>query len=239
MGAEAGGRLDRSRPLVSALSRANLEVLRDEEAVAHRAREIFRDVEPRSVVLAGGKTPRRAYELIAELPIDWSRIDFFQSDERWVPRNDERSNARMIGQALGSRIKEARFHPIATSGSPDHSAEDYASQVEMVIPFDLTFLGIGTDGHTASLFADVPNYDRTDVLAFAFESEKLEMLRVTLSLKAINESHHVVFLVTGEEKSKALSDTLSDRNVPAAKVNPIGKLTILADKAAARSAPTT
>lgn len=233
MGAEAGRRINRTGPLVSALSKAHLEVLEDEEAVAHRAQEIFREITASSVVLAGGETPRRAYELIAELPIEWSRLDLFQSDERWVPPDDERSNARMITEALGSRFDEARFHPIPTSGSPHDAARDYATLVAKALPIDLTFLGIGSDGHTASLLAEVPNYERTDVFAFALESEATGAWRVTLSLSALNESSHVVFLVTGEEKSKALGDTLSRRDVPAAKVNPIGQLTILADKAAA------
>lgn len=155
-------------------------------------------------------------------------MDLFLSDERFVPPGDEESNERMIREALGERAKEARVHGVSRTTSADESAGQYALEVGRVLPFDLTFLGLGEDGHTASLFPEDPAHDRTDVLAFAPPG------RVTLSLAALNQSLHVIFLVTGEGKASAVAALIRREPIPASKVRPIGRLSILADRAAAR-----
>ena len=209
-----------------------LEVLEDEESVARRAAEIFHEAMPKKVVLAGGRTPKRAYELISQLDLPWSEMDLFLSDERFVPLHDERANERMLRRALGARANQARVHGFSRTGGPEESAREYAQEVVEYFPFDLTLLGLGEDGHTASLFAADPRHDRIDVMAFECRPDPQGPWRTTLSLAALNRSSLAVFLVTGKQKEDALANLVEGDAIPAAKVDPEGDLLILADEAA-------
>ena len=102
--------------------------------------------------LAGGHTPRRAYELLGARPgIDWSRVDLWLGDERCVPGDDPESNRRLVEESLLAAAPKARLHPIDGTADPDAAAAAYAAELG-TIAFDLGLLGLGEDGHTASLF---------------------------------------------------------------------------------------
>src|SRR5216684_7394816 len=110
----------------------------------------------RSLVLAGGTTPRRCYELLAELDVEWGRVSVLFGDERCVPPLDPESNYRMAKEVLLDRVLPASDYRIPAELGPDEGADLYAEVVEFVAPFDLVILGVGEDGHTASLFPGHP-----------------------------------------------------------------------------------
>ncbi len=103
----------------------------------------------------------------------------------------------------------------------------YGQEVTHYLPFDLTFMGLGADGHTASLFPSDPHHDRRDVMAFAYRPDRQGPWRTTLSLGALDRSSVMVFLVAGEEKADALRTLIEAGDIPAAKVNPDGAFIVL------------
>lgn len=171
-----------------------------------------------SVALAGGNTPRGAYELLAEAPrrdaVDWTRVHVFWGDERCVPPDDERSNALMARTALLDHvpIPKEQIHPVPCSG--DSTAEAAAAAYDRLLRdhfgeqepprWDLVILGLGADGHTASLVPGSPLLGETTRWAAAAAFPAPGPLRVTLTPVALGNAVTVVFLVSGEEKASAL-----------------------------------
>ncbi len=158
------------------------------------------------VALTGGSTPRRAYELAASLEPDWARVRIWWSDERCVAPEDERSNFRLAKESLLDRLDHApaEVHRIRGELAPEEAAASYDAELRGVA-FDLLLLGMGPDGHAASLFPRSPALDETERLAVAARPG-LEPLvdRVTLTLPALRAARETVFLVTGEEKAGAV-----------------------------------
>jgi 6-phosphogluconolactonase len=205
-----------------------------------------------SVCLAGGATPRRLYELLAADPrrdeLPWPDTHWFWGDERFVPPDDPRSNFRMACEALLSRapVPRANIHAIATQ---DVSLEVAAARYEAELRhfydarpatedhhlFDVTLLGLGEDGHVASLFPGMAATDeqvRWVVPAVAAGGEP----RVTLTRPALERSRHVAFLVTGAGKRAALARALAgDQALPATGLEPAGDVHWFVDQAAASS----
>lgn len=201
------------------------------------------------VALSGGQTPVGFYTALADSgrDIPWASVRIFQVDERFVPASDARSNFRLLKETLFDRvpIPPDNIHPIMTGVvGPEESAwlyeealgREFRPGAGSFARFDLLMLGLGEDGHTASLFAG------SDVLCEARRSVRAVRLgrplhdRVTLTLPVINNARRVVFLVEGPEKAVALKRTVEDRSaaMPAAWVKPdSGELIFLADKAAA------
>jgi len=201
-----------------------------------------------AICLSGGSTPRRLYQLLANPTfasrIPWSRIHWFWGDERFVPHDDPASNYRMAYDALFScvPISKERLHPIPTEGlSPQQAAASYQAllqrfygdeQLDQDRPiFDVTLLGVGEDGHTASLFPGSLALleDRHWVLAVI---GKASTARITLTYPALNSSRNLAFLVTGSSKKDVLAEIRAGSTAPAARVRPIGSLDWFVDRAA-------
>ncbi len=238
------------------LSEAKLEILADPEALAsHVAEWLLAAATAKdglfAVALAGGATPRRLYELLAGAPYrdayPWSRTHWFWGDERFLPHDDPPSNFRMVGEALLSRTPSpaANIHPIPTAGiSGEEAASDYeralkifygAERLDPARPlFDITLLGLGTDGHTASLFPDTPVITERKRWVAAVHTKS--GTRITLTYPVLESSRNVAFLVAGKEKRGVL-DRLrrGDQVLPAAHLHPTGLLWLLGDAAAAAS----
>lgn len=163
-----------------------------------------------SLALSGGSTPRGTYETLASAPlrdtVAWQSVHVFWSDERCVPPDHPDSNYRMARLALLDRVPlpGANIHRIAGELPPEKAAHRYEGELA---PLDLALLGLGPDGHTASLFpgAPAPSAGR---LAVAVYAEHLHSWRVTLTPAALNTARHVLFLVEGAEKAAALAATL-------------------------------
>jgi 6-phosphogluconolactonase len=200
-----------------------------------------------AVVLAGGSTPKATYQALARDyadKLDWGRVHVFFGDERTVPPDHEDSNYRMAHEALLSRVPVGGVHRMRGELPPAEAAAAYEEELrkffgpEGVPAFDLILLGIGEDGHTASLFPETSALDVTDRWAVANPVLKLETTRLTLTVPVINAAMAVAFLVAGEGKAKALKEILEGdadpRGYPAKFIRPEGgDLTWMVDKAAA------
>jgi 6-phosphogluconolactonase len=208
-----------------------------------------------AVCLSGGSTPQRLYERLATPRVasrfPWSRSHWFWGDERFVPHDHPDSNYRMARVALLSRVPilDDNIHAIPTEGvSPEQAAAAYETTLsrfygaDMLSPerplFDVTLLGIGEDGHTASLFPGQPALHEKRRWAVAVIGAKSEP-RITLTYPALNSSRDVAFLAAGEEKRQPLARAWAgDRAMPAAMVRPIGRLYWFTDCAAMPSEAT-
>ncbi|MCI0408396.1 MAG: 6-phosphogluconolactonase [Acidobacteria bacterium] len=236
-------------PDLLSLSRAAAAefVTRAREAV--QARGVF------TVVLSGGSTPKTLYSLLADDPrlrndVVWEKVHFFFSDERHVPPDHPDNNYRMVYRALLSKIPAPPWnaHRMATelldaSGVADHCEqvlqEFFRLGAEAFPRFDLVYLGLGAEGHTASLFPGSAALKETKRLAVAAWVEALEAWRITLTLPVFNNASEVAFLVSGEEKAEALQNVLEGApdpdHWPAQAVQPSsGRRMFFVDQAAAR-----
>ncbi len=202
-----------------------------------------------TVALSGGETPVILYQKLAifKKPLPWDKTHIFLVDERFVPPEDKESNFRMINQTLLRHIKipGENIHPISTwDNVPQTSAlkyeEDLISHFRPLqgkLPiFDLVMLGIGKDGHTASLFPDTPSLRETGHLAVAVSPSYISKKeRITLAFSVINNANNIIFLVSGSNKAKIVKEVIEEGNnlLPAAMVRPKnGKLFFLMDKSA-------
>jgi 6-phosphogluconolactonase len=202
-----------------------------------------------AICLSGGSTPQRLYLQLASAPfasrMPWNRIHWFWGDERFVRHDDPASNYRMAYDALFSRVSvsQDRIHPIPTEGlSPERAAVTYqsllqsyygANRLDVGRPvFDITFLGVGEDGHTASLFPDSATLQEDRQWVCAVVGEAIQT-RITLTFPTLNSSRNIAFLVTGKNKKKVLAQIRAgDGSPPAARIRPTGHLYWFVDHAA-------
>jgi 6-phosphogluconolactonase len=163
-----------------------------------------------SIVLTGGSTPKAAYELAAELEPDWSRVRLWWGDERCVPPDDERSNYGMAKAALLDRLESApaAVHRMQGELGREDGAAEYARELDGA--FDLVLLGLGPDGHIASLFPNFPTLDVTEPAAIGSEAGHEPFVdRITLALPRLCKTREVLFLVAGEGKADAVERALA------------------------------
>ncbi len=212
------------------------------EAATNAAAELLARTAVRGghVALSGGSTPRPAYEAAARLVADWSRVELWWADERCVPPDDERSNYRLVRESFLDRLDRgvAIEHRIRGELAPKEAAEAYEAELKGVA-FDLVLLGIGPDGHTASLFPNDPAVD--ELLRRAVAVQRADVDRVTLTVPVLNAAETLVFLVAGEEKAPAVARAFAgepDPSTPASLVRSASGTTIvLLDPAAAGHLP--
>ncbi len=196
------------------------------------ATRLFLETAPRTVALSGGNTPRETYEELARHPAAWERVEVFSVDERCVPPDDPASNFRMADETLFSHVP-ARAHPM-TGCDPGSYEAELASVFGPGVPaFDLIFLGLGGDGHTASLFPGNPALEVTDRNVVLVE--RPDHRRMTLTHPVLNAAHLVVFLVSGAAKRRPLLEMLSAADIPAAGVR-AERVVVLADPEAVDAA---
>jgi 6-phosphogluconolactonase len=237
------------------ISGAKLEILADPQALSRRVAEWMLDLATANegvfaVCLSGGSTPRGLYERLAETPyrdcFPWPRTHWFWGDERFVPHADALSNYRMVREALlgHAPIPPANIHPIPTEGiTPEVAAVTYEDELKSFYGvtrldpgrplFDVNLLGLGTDGHTASLFPGTGALAVREDWVAAVIGAKPEA-RITLTYPTLESSRHTAFLVTGEAKRTIFGRLRHGaESLPAADLHPIGDLTCFLDRAAA------
>jgi 6-phosphogluconolactonase len=159
----------------------------------------------RTLVLAGGTTPARCYELLAEQEVEWGRVTVLFGDERCVPPDDPDSNYRMARETLLDKVAPATVHRMPAELGPDEGAAEYSAIVEALAPLDVVVLGIGEDGHTASLFPGHPVLDAKGLVSGVRNSPKPPPERVTLTMAALQGARQVIILATGAGKAKAVA----------------------------------
>jgi len=233
---------------------ATRQIFENDELLAHSVADWLCDLANANdhnftVCLSGGSTPQRLYKRLAEPMIascfPWKRMYWFWGDERFVPHDHQDSNYRMAFDAFLSRVPVPveNIHAIPTENlTPAQSAAAYektlrrfygADLMTLNRPlFDVVFLGIGEDGHTASLFPGQAALEETRRWAVAVIGAKAEP-RITLTYPALDSSRDVAFLATGGEKRGVVARAQAgDRTLPAARIHPIGRLHWFTDRAA-------
>lgn len=225
-----------------------LEVVKDADALAARAAEIIAGrvrtaTAPYRVVLSGGSTPRAAYQLLAGQDVNWGCTELFFSDERFVPPDHKDSNYRMVRDTLlaGGKVDPRKLLAIPTDQTPQSAADRYdemlrqqygSSELEIGVPlFHLTLLGLGDDGHTASLLPGQPVLKERIRWVAAVPEGRGEP-RITLTYPALESSALIVFLVSGAAKRDALAQARGGA-LPAGALKPQGDVLWLVDAAAA------
>jgi len=208
----------------------------NDEAVAHAAvhRILLKAQEAIShngcfkLVLAGGTTPKRIYELLADLAQEWSKWHLFMGDERCLDKNNPERNSVMIEQTLLNKINfpMENFYPIEAQLGAKQAATDYTEIVRSSLPFDMILLGVGEDGHTASLFPH-QEHDETELVHAVYNAPKAPPERVSISKKSILESEEVLILVTGASKKIAVQQWQKGQDLPVAQIQAAHHVNIL------------
>ncbi|MET0379891.1 MAG: 6-phosphogluconolactonase [Spongiibacteraceae bacterium] len=183
-------------------------------------------------VLAGGETPRRLYQQLPSIATDWSRWVIYFGDERCLPTTDSGRNDNMAAAAWLDHvaIPRTQIYRFRAELGPAPAADDYANTLKNIGDFDLVLLGIGEDGHTASLFPYMQQTLYDDVVTTAvYAAPKPPPQRVSLSARRLSATDRLWFLVCGENKREALSHWLTERPLPALTVTPSGGVDIYTD----------
>jgi 6-phosphogluconolactonase len=206
-----------------------------------------------ALCLAGGNTPRLVYEILADPPLrdrfPWARVHWFFGDERVVPHDNARSNYHMVRAALFDRapIPPENIHPVPTqSGDAVAAAAAYEAELKKFYGSDrlaanrslfaATLLGLGNDGHTASLFPGNPALAERKRWALGVSDPSVAEPRVTLTIPILESSGEIGFLVTGAEKNAIVAQLGQNEDLPAARIHPAGRLRWFLDRAAASAA---
>ena len=238
------------------MHRRSIEIYPDPRALSHAAAgRTVSILEERlagngfaTLVLTGGRTPKPVYELLASQAyvdqVDWDRIHFFWGDERCVPPEDPESNFGMAWSAFVSKIRPpaGNIHRMRGGmGDPAAAASLYEAEIRDILPgidipsFDLVLLGMGADGHTASLFPGTSWED--EKLVVSTQAPDSGIRRISMTPRLLNSATAVLFLVTGANKAETLVRVLRDPagDLPASKIDPVhGSLTWMVDEAAGR-----
>ena len=235
------------------MTNKTVEILTDKSALVERAQDLILSrlqtaIESRglfTIALAGGSTPKPLYEALSSQSLPWSKIHVFWGDERYVADTDKDSNQLMARQAWLDKVEipEGNIYGVnTTSQDPEQDAKKYEARIqhffgnaERFPAFDLILLGMGDDGHTASLFPHTEALKVRDRLIAV--GNKDGQPRITFTIPLINRARCVMFLVAGENKRPALSEVFASQSdeleYPSRSIRPEGELIWLLDKAAA------
>jgi 6-phosphogluconolactonase len=237
-------------------SRPRIDVSPDFEALAHRVAQWIVDLACASpgrfaIALSGGSTPKRLYQLLAAPPLidamPWERVHFFWGDDRFVPWDDPNSNYAMAHDAMLARvpIPPGNIHGIQFTGDIAGAARQYERELqsyygsETLDPsrplFDIVLLGMGPDGHTASLFPGKPALDNKQHWVSGVPEPGLNPFvpRITLTFPTLGSSRSVAFVAAGADKTAMMRRVLAgERELPSARVTPVGELIWFVDRAA-------
>ena len=237
-----------------------IQIYPDLEAISRKAVDIFLEMSGKSiavkgrfaVALSGGNTPKRFYALLGSEPyirsIDWRHIHFFWADERCVPPEHADSNYRLAFDAFLSKVPlpEENIHRIKGEGQPDREARDYEHDIRRffgasVLPvFDLIMLGIGEDGHTASLFPGSKILNEENRLVEFVHNKAKNHPRITLTLRVLTHAENIIVLVSGKNKASIVQKVIrkKDNSLPASLLmKGKGNLLFLLDNDAAKLLP--
>ncbi len=201
---------------------ASLEALQEDAAakILQSAEKSIRERSVFRIVLAGGNTPKSLYEKLAQADADWPSWEIYFGDERCLPPSHAERNSKMALDSWLAHvpIPEQRIHAIPAELGPSEGAARYSQTLKAAGEFDLVLLGLGEDGHTASLF---PGKTWEDQDAFAvFDAPKPPPERISLSASRLSFSRQVFFLVSGESKKQAVADWRSEKPIPASIIAP-------------------
>jgi 6-phosphogluconolactonase len=231
-----------------------IEILADPSALAHRVAEWMTSAAlgakgPFRISLSGGSTPKTLYKLLATDEFrgrfPWPLVSWYWGDERFVPHDHPESNYRMTREAMLSKapVPPENIHPIPADGTPDEAAHRYERTLQEAYGamtfdparplFDITLLGLGPDGHAASLLPGEPVLRERKRWVAAVSHGRPE-IRITMTYPVLESSRHVAFLVAGREKAAILAEIRSGTSeVPAAGLRPVGELVWFVDREAA------
>lgn len=233
-----------------------IDVSPDFEGLAHRVAQWIVDLACATrgrfaIALSGGSTPKRLYQLLATPPLveamPWERVHLFWGDDRFVPWDDPNSNYGMARDAMIAHvpIPAANVHGIRMQGTPDSAAEEYERTLKSYYGadvlsadrplFDVNLLGMGPDGHTASLFPSKPALDEKHRWVTGVPEPGLNPIvpRVTLTFPALESARSVAFVAAGADKTAMMRRALGgDHALPSARVSPVGELVWFIDRAA-------
>lgn len=237
-------------------SRPRIDVSADPDALAHRVAQWIVDLACAApgrfaIALSGGSTPKRLYQLLAATPLreamPWERVHLFWGDDRFVPWDDPNSNYGMAHEAMIAHvpIPPDNVHGISHIGTPADAAHEYervlkaycgADALDPARPlFDVNLLGMGPDGHTASLFPGKPALDERHRWTIEVPVPGLNPMvpRVTLTYPALNSSRSVAFVAAGSDKTAMIRRVLAgEQELPSARIAPVGELIWFVDRAA-------
>ncbi len=183
------------------------------------------------LVLAGGSTPEKVYRLLAKANADWAKWFIYYGDERCLPVDHADRNSLMATQAFLEKvaIPDTQIFTIPAELGPEQGAKKYQQIVASALPFDMVLLGMGEDGHTASLFPG--HQHQEDELAHAvYNSPKPPPERVSISAKALSNTQQLIFLITGANKQEAVKNWRSGQDLPVTTINPKNPIDIYIDK---------
>ncbi len=206
------------------------DIILDKAQQAIHARGIFK------IVLAGGTTPKRIYELLAKESCHWEQWRIYLGDERCLPINDSERNSYMIQQSLLDKIDfpHKNIHFIPAERGAAKAAAEYEQMVHPALPFDLVMLGMGEDGHTASLFPE-QQHDASEWVHAVSNAPKPPSDRVSISAASLSQTRTLLRIITGANKSDSINLWQKGKDLPIAAITSIGDDIILLDQSAANS----
>jgi 6-phosphogluconolactonase len=207
------------------------------ESIVSAAQQAIENTGTFRVVLAGGTTPKKIYALLARESCDWQHWHIYLGDERCLPVDDPERNSKMIHDTFLTHIKipEENIHFIPAELGAKKAALPYVSVIDSAFPFDMVLLGMGEDGHTASLFpAHMQNrvHNPEELVHAVFNAPKPPSERVSLSVRSLSECKHLFIIVTGLTKQDSVIRWREGENLPIAQIGSIENTNILLDRAA-------